>query len=104
MNDIVLSILGIILGIAVIMFAHYIQHQLVPFTWAERYLGQGNGTLGYKLLGVFIIFISAVIMFTGVSFSGSPSITQRDNSSQPSSPNSQPVPTQQRPNDIRIAP
>lgn len=61
----IVGLLGIGAGILVILQAYNLQHKVMPFGIAEKYLGPGQGTTGYKLVGLAIIALS-FFAFVGV--------------------------------------
>lgn len=60
--NIILGLLGISGGVALIIYAFYINHHILFAGWIENKYGPGTGTTFYRLLGVafciFFIFVT----------------------------------------------
>ena len=58
-------------GVAVIVGSYWLEHSILHFGLAEKYLGPGGGTLGYKLVGLGLIGFGVAIGFGILDLSGS---------------------------------
>jgi uncharacterized membrane protein len=90
--DVFIGVFGVIGGIAMIFKAYWLHHSVLPFNVAEKYLGSGNGTLGYQLLGVLIIIFGIAMTFGYLSVSPKSEKISNNTSSSSNSTN-QPSPT-----------
>ena len=61
--QIFIGLLCIAAGIGVIVGAYWLEHSILHFGLAEKYLGPGGGTLGYKLVGLIMIVFGVAIGF-----------------------------------------
>lgn len=87
--NIVLSIIGIALGIAIIVFAYDLEHKVMHFGLFEKQLGPGGGTNGYKITGLLIILFSIMVMFGFLDTSGDNLNGSQDNEPVQSAPTEQ---------------
>tara|TARA_Y100001970_G_C14051874_1_gene759388 strand:+ start:163 stop:405 length:243 start_codon:yes stop_codon:yes gene_type:complete len=58
----ILSILAIALGVFMVIKTEWFLQNFGRSAWAEDKLGGGGTRLMYKLLGIFVIFISLSVM------------------------------------------
>lgn len=75
--DIFIGLVCIGAGVAVILASYWLEHSVIHFALAERFLGPGSGTLGYKLVGLLLIAFGVAIAF-GVLELGNDSLTAPD--------------------------
>ena len=61
--NIFIGLVCIAVGVAVIVGSYWLEHSILHFSLAEKYLGPGNGTLGYKLVGLGLIGFGVAIAF-----------------------------------------
>ena len=97
-SNFLIGLLGLSGGIAVTINAYHINHQIWYFSWAEKNLGPGMGTIAYRWIGVAISIFSGLVMFgqiniTGqsVSLGGVSTTSSTSTSSTTNIPNSSPV-------------
>jgi len=61
---IIFGIIGIIVGGAITIYSEKMLNAFGRIPIFEKYLGfEGGSRLGYKLIGIFIFFISVLILF-----------------------------------------
>ena len=66
-----IGLVCIAVGVAVIVGSYWLEHSILHFGLAEKYLGPGGGTLGYKLVGLGLIAFGVAIAFGILDLSGS---------------------------------
>lgn len=92
-NTFVIGIIGIAIGIVLIKYSYYLNHQVYFLDFIESKFGGGTGTLAYRFIGACICMISIFIMFGIVKVSNSVS----ENPSAINVPNSKNAASQQLP-------
>ncbi len=69
-TNFLIGLIGVAGGISITINAYHINHHIWYFTWAERHLGGGMGTIAYKWIGVVFSIFSALVMFGQINISG----------------------------------
>ena len=105
LNSIVIGLIGIVVGIALIKYSYYLNHQVYFLDFVERKFGGGTGTLAYRLVGASVCLLSIFIMFGIVKVSND--ITENPNiinsTKNPKGNSSQQLPTGTKYQDSPIA-
>lgn len=65
MGNFIVFVVLIATGVALVVNAYYLNHHLVFLGWVEQKWGPGTGTLAYKIIGLALILLAALII-TGV--------------------------------------
>jgi hypothetical protein len=60
---IVIGIILMVLGFCMVYYANWMYYNLGVVGFFEKYLGGGGTRLGYKLIGIFVLFIGALSTF-----------------------------------------
>jgi hypothetical protein len=63
LNTFVIGILGIGIGLLLIVYSYYLNHQVYFLDFIESRFGSGTGTLAYRFIGACICMLSVFIMF-----------------------------------------
>jgi hypothetical protein len=69
-TNFIIGLMGVVGGVAITINAYHINHHIWYFTWAERHLGGGMGTIAYRWIGVAISIFSALVMIGQINISG----------------------------------
>lgn len=91
-NSVIIGIIGIVLGLAMIRYSYYLNHQVFFLDFIERKFGSGTGTLAYRFIGLSLCLIGMLVMFgivnvTKSSFGNPPGSTPNDtNTTTPTTP------------------
>jgi len=64
---IVLSLLGIGVGLVFVIYSYKITRTTGEFSWAVKYFGAGGTNTAIKLIGVIVILVSLFFLFGIVS-------------------------------------
>jgi hypothetical protein len=86
--NLIVGIIGVILGGWVVKESYYINHHILFLGWAENKWGPGAGTTFYRLVGagvcVFAVFVMlGYIDMFGMAFGGSSSSSGQNGSAAP---------------------
>ena len=65
-----LGLTGVGLGIWVTVNAYHVNHDIWYFSWAERKLGPGMGTIAYRWIGIAFAIFSVLVMFGQINLTG----------------------------------
>lgn len=53
----------LVAGVSMVYYANWMYYNIGAVAFFEKYLGGGGTRLGYKLIGIFVIFIGALSVF-----------------------------------------
>ena len=70
-SNFALGLIGIAFGVWVTINAYHINHEIWYFSWAEKKLGSGMGTIAYRWVGVAFSIFSLLVMFGQINLTGS---------------------------------
>jgi hypothetical protein len=62
--------MGVAFGAWVTIYAYHINHQIWYFSWAERKLGPGMGTIAYRWVGVVLAIFFFLVMIGQINLTG----------------------------------
>jgi hypothetical protein len=61
--QIIVGLIMVALGFSMVYFANWMYNNIGAVSFFEKYLGGGGTRLGYKLIGMFVIFLGALSTF-----------------------------------------
>jgi hypothetical protein len=61
--QVVIGILMVVAGFCMVYYANWLYNNIGAVAFFEKYLGGGGTGLGYKLIGMFVMFIGALTTF-----------------------------------------
>jgi hypothetical protein len=61
--QVVIGIILVVVGFCMVYYANWLYNNIGAVAFFEKYLGGGGTRLGYKLIGMFVMFIGALTTF-----------------------------------------
>ena len=62
MTNIIVGLVGIVLGFLMVWKPNWFLEMIGVQAWAEKVFGPGRSSAGYQVIGLIIIFVSFLIM------------------------------------------